>query len=145
MDTKLTAKQEKFAQCVAGGMTQADAYRAAFDVKKSKPESVQQLASHMMARVKVRSRVAELRRELEEKALWTRLDSVKELADIARGGEAKPLEKVAAIKELNAMHGFNAPQKVEYAGAIGVATLDVSKLGQDVLRAIMAAKDAAKQ
>lgn len=27
----LTPKQEKFAQCVADGMTQADAYRAAFD------------------------------------------------------------------------------------------------------------------
>jgi len=27
----LTPKQEKFAQCVADGMTQADAYRVAYD------------------------------------------------------------------------------------------------------------------
>ena len=144
MEVKLTAKQEKFAQCVADGMTQADAYRTAYDAAKSKPESVQQLASHLMGNIKVASRVTELKRQVEEKALWTRLDSVQALADIARGGEARANEKVAAIKELNAMHGFNAPQKIEHGGAIGVASLDVTKLGDDVLLAIMAAKDAAK-
>ena len=38
----LTPKQEKFAQCVADGMTQADAYRAAYDCAPStKAESIQ--------------------------------------------------------------------------------------------------------
>lgn len=141
----LTAKQEKFAQCIADGMNQADAYRTAYDASKSKPETIWTKASHVMADGKVAARVEELRGEVAELALWTRLHSVQALSGIVNGVEARPTEKVAAIKELNAMHGFNAPQKVEHTGAIGVASLDVSKLDTNVLLAIMAAKDAANQ
>lgn len=144
MSEKLTAKQEKFAQCVFDGMTQVDAYREAYGGENATAKTLQENASRLAKNSKVLARVAQLRQQVEEKALWTRLDSVQALADIARGGEARANEKVAAIKELNAMHGFNAPQKIEHAGAIGVASLDVSKLGNDVLLAIMAAKDAAK-
>lgn len=41
----LTPKQEKFAQEVASGKSQADAYLAAFNCAKSKPETVIQSAS----------------------------------------------------------------------------------------------------
>lgn len=57
----LTPKREKFAQAVASGKTQADAYREAFAVDKATAKSVQELASRLMADVKVRSRVNELR------------------------------------------------------------------------------------
>ncbi len=144
MSEKLTAKQEKFAQCVFDGMTQVDAYREAYGGENATAKTLQENASRLAKNSKVLARVAQLRQQVEEKALWTRLDSVQALADIARGGEARANEKVAAIKELNAMHGFNAPQKIEHGGSIGVASLDVSKLGNDVLLAIMAAKDAAK-
>ena len=66
-----------------------------------------------MADAKVALRVAELKAKLEEKALWTREDSVRGLRDVAGKDEAKGPEIVAAIKELNAMHGFNAPTKHE--------------------------------
>ena len=59
--TTLTPKRERFAQCIASGMSQADAYRSAFNVEKATPKSVQELASRLMADVKVRSRVEELR------------------------------------------------------------------------------------
>lgn len=65
----MTPKQERFALEVASGKTQADAYRAAFNVKPTtKAESVQQNASRLMANVKVASRVAELRAPIAEKA-----------------------------------------------------------------------------
>lgn len=65
----MTPKQERFAMEVASGKTQADAYRAAFNVKPTtKAESVQQNASRLMANVKVASRVAELRAPIAEKA-----------------------------------------------------------------------------
>lgn len=140
----LTAKQEKFAQCIADGMNQADAYRTAYNAVKMKDSSIHVNASKAMADAKVAQRVNELRTKVAELALWTRLDSVQVLSNIAHGAEARPTEKVAAIKELNAMHGFNAPQKVEHTGAIGVASLDVSKLDTNVLLAIMAAKDASQ-
>lgn len=54
----LTPKQAHFARCVAGGMTQADAYREAYDPKaETKPETIHTLASRLMARDEVRSRV----------------------------------------------------------------------------------------
>ena len=115
---KLTAKQEAFAQAVAGGMNQSDAYRSAYNAGKMKAETVQQVASRMMADRKVSARVESLKAALESKGLWTREKSVKALASIADGGEAKATEIVAAIKELNLMHGFNAPSKVEISGAM---------------------------
>ena len=114
----LTHKQEKFAQCVADGMTQADAYRAAYSAGKMKADTVQQAASRLMADSKVAARVTGLRDDLAAKALWTREDSVKTLAAIARGGESKAGEIVSAIKELNLMHGFNAPIDINLGGKV---------------------------
>jgi hypothetical protein len=114
----LTAKQEGFAQAVASGMTQADAYRRAFNAAKMKDSSIHVNASKLMADAKVAQRVRDLKDALETKALWTREMSVSTLADIAHGGGSKPKEKVAAIKELNAMHGFNEPLKFQVGGEI---------------------------
>ena len=114
----LTHKQEKFAQCVADGMTQADAYRAAYSAGKMKADTVQQAASRLMADSKVAARVTGLRDDLAAKALWTREDSVLTLAAIARGGESKAGEVVSAIKELNLMHGFNAPIDINLGGKV---------------------------
>ena len=64
-----------------------------------------------MASGEVSGRVEELRSALTTKALWTREMSVKALVQAYREGNAGV--KVSAVKELNAMHGFNAPQKVD--------------------------------
>jgi len=104
----LTPKQEKFAQCVADGMSQADAYRTAYDCKPTtKPESIQDSAYKVMANPEVYQRVEELRAQLAEKSLWSRADSVNILAEIAQDLGNKAGERVSAIKELNAMHGWN--------------------------------------
>ena len=105
---ELTPKQEKFAQCVADGMSQADAYRTAFDVKPTtKASSVQVNASKLMSDANVSLRVDELRKQLSDIALWDRADSVEVLATIARGAESTNMERISSVKELNAMHGFN--------------------------------------
>ena len=114
----LTPKQEKFAQCVADGMSQADAYRIAFNVKQTtKPETAQANASRLMANSTISARVAELREKLTQKALWTREMSVAALLEAYQEGNASA--KVAAVKELNAMHGFNAAQKVDLTNSDG--------------------------
>ena len=65
----LTPKQEAFAIAVASGMTQADAYRSAYNVKPTtKPESVQTKAYQMMQMVQIRSRVEELKKPIIEAA-----------------------------------------------------------------------------
>lgn len=103
----LTPKQEKFAQCIADGMTQADAYRASFACSKMKDNSIYCEASLLIDNPKVSQRIAELRAKLEKKTLWTREMSVKAL--IGAYKEGKPNEKIAAVKELNVMHGYNIP------------------------------------
>ena len=111
----LTSRREKFAQCVADGKTQADAYRAAFDAGKMKDATIHKRASELMCNGEITGRVQELRDALANKALWTREDSVRALATAMRIAEDKDNAAglVAAVKELNAMHGFNEPQKVE--------------------------------
>lgn len=114
-DAILTGKQEKFCQGVADGLTQADAYRAAYNASGMRPESVQVSASKLMADPKISQRVAELRGKLAERLLWTREQSVDELkAAIALAKETEtPAAITSAIKELNAMHGYNAPAKLD--------------------------------
>lgn len=114
----LTPKREKFAQCVADGMSQAEAYRTAYPRSLAwNQATVHQAASRLMANGKVSARVAELRAEVAKKHLWTREMSVKALVGAYK--EGNPAVKVAAVKELNAMHGFNAPQKVDVLNSDG--------------------------
>ena len=110
---KLTAKQEAFSQAIAGGMNQSDAYRSAYNAGGMKDASINVNASKMMADAKVALRVGELQSALANKALWTREDSVVGLRSIAVDSGSKAGEITAAIKELNAMHGFQAPTKHE--------------------------------
>ena len=60
MARELTPKQAHFARCVAQGMTQAAAYREAYDPKQSTAATIHTLASRVMARVEVRARVEAL-------------------------------------------------------------------------------------
>ena len=75
----LTAKQEAFAAAVASGKTQADAYRLAYNADKQKDATLWSNASRLMADSKVAARVEDLRKQLENKQLWTREMSVKAL------------------------------------------------------------------
>lgn len=114
----LTSQQEKFAQEVASGKSQSDAYRIAYPKSvKWKPETVHQAASRMMADGNVYARVEEIRAELAERGLWTREQSVLALVGVVKAPE-KATDIVAAVKELNSMHGFNAPEKVEHSGTV---------------------------
>lgn len=120
----LTPKKEKFAQCVADGMSQADAYRSAFDVgATTKQETIHKRASELMSNGEVSGRVAELREQLSAKSLWTRQDSVQALISVLSNPESQK-DVIAAVKELNAMHGFNAPQKLEVGGVIGIQRIE---------------------
>lgn len=119
----LTSQQEAFAQAVASGKNQSEAYRIAYPKSlKWKPDSVWNKASALMADVRVSARVEQLKAELSEKALWTREDSVLILSDIARDAKAARKDKTAAVRVLNDMHGFNAPQKIEHSGTVTAIT-----------------------
>lgn len=94
----LTPKQEKFALAVASGKTQSDAYREAFNVRPTtKPETVNQAASRLMADSNISARVEELRKPIANKAMITlesHIARLKELAELA----IKEGQIAAAIK-----------------------------------------------
>ena len=113
-EVKLTAKQEAFAQAIADGLGQADAYRMAYDAESMKDESIYPQASKLMKNHKVATRVSELKAQVADKQLWTREMSVKGLISAYRIAlEAKSSTGMTgAVKELNIMHGYNEPTKL---------------------------------
>ena len=117
-EVKLTAKQELFAQCIADGMGQADAYRTAYDAEGMADSTIYPKASRMMNEGKIRTRVDELKSMVVEKQLWSREMSVKGLIQAYRvAQDAKTSTGMtAAVKELNNMHGFNEPTKLSITG-----------------------------
>jgi len=119
-DVKLTAKQEAFAQGIADGLGQGDAYRMAYDAEGMKDSTVYSKASIMMNDGKIRARVDELKAMVVEKQLWTREMSVKGLIQAYRiAQDAKTSTGMtAAVKELNVMHGFNEPTKLSITGSM---------------------------
>lgn len=114
------ARREKFAQGVADGLSQAEAYRQASPKQAArwKDTTVWVEASKLMADSKVSQRVAELREQLAEKALWKREDSVRILSEIAQAGE-KDADRVRAVVELNSMHGYDAPKRLDLTNSDG--------------------------
>jgi hypothetical protein len=81
----LTPKQEKFAQEVASGKTQADAYRASYNVKpNTKPETTQKKASLLMKRAEIRGRVKELRKPIAVRAQLTLESHLTDLLELRK-------------------------------------------------------------
>ena len=85
---KLTAKQERFCELVAlEGMTQADAYRKAYDASRMTDKQIWEKSSELAANGKVSERIESLKAEIAaktvEKELWSRVDSIAVLKEIA--------------------------------------------------------------
>jgi len=98
----LTPKQEAFAISVASGKTQADAYREAFSVKPTtKPASVLQLASRLMAKVNIRSRVDELKKPIIEASGITLESHLARLAHLSKKAEEAENYGPAVTAETN--------------------------------------------
>lgn len=96
MEVKLSQRREKFAQLLAEGEKQSDAYRKVFNVKPTtKPDSIHQAASKLAA--KVAPRVAELRKPVVERVQLTlerHLSDLEQLKALATQAE----QYSAAIK-----------------------------------------------
>lgn len=95
-DGKLTSQQERFAQLVAGGLSQSAAYRDAYNVKRSKPETVHENASRLMADGKVSARVAELRKPVIQQVQYNLVRAMAE-AEEARALALMTGQTAAAV------------------------------------------------
>ena len=117
---KLTIKQEAFARAYVETGNASEAYRRAYNAENMKQESIAVNASKTLARANVALMVSEMRKELAERAMWEREDSVRVLAAIATEDQDAPhAARVSAIKEINAMFGYNAPAKIDHTSSDG--------------------------
>ena len=120
----LTHKQEQFCQNIISGMTQHDAYKNAYDAKNMSNKSIDENASKIMKNAKVAPRIAELKtlatfiatQKTSQELIWTREMSIKALLSIYEDNTAPSSARVSAVKEINAMHGYNEPIKVNLGG-----------------------------
>ena len=79
---RLTAKQEKFVCALVSGVSQYEAYRAAYDCEGHGREYADSKASHLMSQVKMRARYAELVAEIASRVLWDRERATRELLEV---------------------------------------------------------------
>jgi phage terminase small subunit len=70
MDKPLTPKQEAFCLGIVEGLTQADAYRRAYDAEGMKPQTVQSKACILMTDGKIRARIDALRQPIVAKVQY---------------------------------------------------------------------------
>jgi phage terminase small subunit len=126
----LTAKQEQFVKGIIEGKSQADAYRAAYNVKKMSDKTIWENASRLMADSKVTARIKELRDQCAKDTIMTAQQRLEFLTEVINGtkgekvlqvvdGETVEVEipasmknKLSAIDIMNKMQG-EYTQKVE--------------------------------
>lgn len=114
---------EKFAQLIAGGEFQKNAYRAVF-----KPDATLKYATSAGCKLanlpKVKERIAYLRKHNADISGWTRELSIDKLKEIVNDMHVKPQDRIKAIEELNRMCGYNTPKsesKIQNNGIIFLA------------------------
>lgn len=122
------ARHEKFAQNMAKGMTQRQAYKDAFGVNYS-DEAIDSKASTLFNSDKVQERYNELLQELEDETIMTAKERMKWLTDVVAGKikdvnkrETYVSDKMRAIDILNKMSG-EYTTKIE--GNVGITDIRV--------------------
>lgn len=141
MTGKLTPGQERFAQEVAKGKSQSAAYRSAYPrSRKWKDKSVWERSSALAAKVKVASRIKELKERVADKALVSVEQTLREIARLA----------FFDIRKLVQDDGAPVPlQDLDDDTAAAISGLDIARVGNadigvgEVLKFRIADKNAA--
>lgn len=107
----LTGKQEEFAKNIVQGMSQADAYRAAYDAEDMSDNAIYREASLLVDHPKVAQRIRELRDELAKPTIMSAQERLEWLSYLVNA-EAGTTDKLRAIDIMNKMTGEYV-QKIE--------------------------------
>lgn len=104
---KITVKVQKFVDeyLINGGNATA-AYKHAYNTERMKEITIVKRSGELRRDGAVSGLIDVGREKLAEKALWTREEGVLELRKTFSDKEAKHTDRIAAVKELNNMHGY---------------------------------------
>ena len=100
----LTAKQEKFVQNIIDGMSQADAYRNAYNVTKMSDNAIYREASLLMYNPNVSQRLTELREMMIKPTIMSAQERLEWLTNVVRG-DYLTSDKLKAVDLMNKMGG----------------------------------------
>lgn len=117
----LTSKQEKFAQAVASGMTQADAYRHAYNAENMADSTIWSRASELAADGKVSGRIKSLQESATIAALWSRELSIKTKRQALQHALEKKDSRaiIQASDALDRLYGYEPPKRVDVTSSDG--------------------------
>jgi phage terminase small subunit len=101
----LTPKQEKFAQNIIEGMSQADAYRNSYCAKRMSDKTIIEEASKLMANPNIATRVQELRDQLANDKIMTAKERLEWLTSLIKSDEETTSDKLKAADIMNKMQG----------------------------------------
>ena len=119
----LTAKQEQFVQNIIKGMSQADAYRSAYNTKRMSDKTIHENASRLANDSKITARINELRAQISTVSVMSAQERLEYLTRVVLGIEkeketvvvdGKPVEvevptaiktRIDAIDKMNKMTG----------------------------------------
>lgn len=118
----LTAKQELFVNKIIEGMSQADAYRAAYSTKNMNDKTIHEAASRLASDSKVSARLAELRGQLTKETIMSAEKRLEWLTGVITGAHMTA-DKLRAVDIMNKMTGEYV-QKVE-ANVTNEVTINV--------------------
>ena len=129
-------RHEKFAQCLAEGMSQRNAYRVAFpNSQKWKDETVDSKASVLAKNDKVLERLHELAERATSKAVMNATQRKEWLTSIIKNQTEETKDRLRAVDILNRMEGEYI-EKVQVNGQVnnpfeGLTTEELKKLVND--------------
>ena len=110
----LTPKQEAFCQNIVKGMSQADAYRSAYNASKMTDKSIIEKASDLASNVKIKERVKELRDKVARKSIMSAQERLEWLTRLVLSEDATNSDRIKALDIMNKMDG-EYTQKIKAA------------------------------
>jgi phage terminase small subunit len=93
-------------------MSQADAYRSAYNTSRMTDKTIHESASKLMADHKISTRVAELREKMSSKSIMTAQQRMEWLTELIGNANVGTTDRLRAIDIMNKMQGEYV-QKVE--------------------------------
>lgn len=108
----LKGQREQFARNIVEGMSQADAYRAAYPKQKMSDKTIWETASRLAKDPKVEGRIKELRDQLAKESIMSAQQRLEWLTKQVEDDENMLSDKLRAIDIMNKMTGEYV-QKIE--------------------------------
>lgn len=110
---KITAKQIAFAEGILAGNTGSESYRRAYNTRAS-TKLVSIKASRLLANPTVARWLSEMRAKLEKPTILNKQQALELLTEIISTSKGiTTRDRIAAMKQLSRMQGFDAPTQIE--------------------------------